>query len=142
MKLLGIDDWSRPVYKCLETDNLYKDINLGDGNPSLYSCGNDFDGESDCPINPALDIHFNKTEDQVTKEQRFNYQMLGRLKSDCDYYLGFGNHSKERLYYHDEQEHINQMKNLYNSFSEDGKPQWLTWEQILKYEGLMLKGIN
>lgn len=67
-----------------------------------------------------------------------NYAMLGRLESDCQYYLGWGNRSKSRLYYKDEQEHINEMKKLYNSFKDTEKPEWLTYEQILKYEKEML----
>lgn len=68
----------------------------------------------------------------------FNYQMLGRLQSDCEYYLGFGNRCKEHLYYKDEQEHIDKMKELYNSFPNDEKPEWLTYEQILAYEKSMV----
>ena len=68
---------------------------------------------------------------------KFNYQMLDRLKSDCDYYLGYGNKCKKHLYYKDEQEHINKMKELYNSFPNNKKPEWLTCEQILSYEKAM-----
>ena len=32
-----------------------------------------------------------------------------------------------------------QMKKLYNSFAEDQKPEWLTWDNILHYEKLMVK---
>jgi NAD(P)H-flavin reductase len=75
---------------------------------------------------------------EVVKMFKFNYQMLGRLKSDCDYYLGYGNRNKKHLYYHDEQEHINEMKKLYNSFPDDKKPEWLTYEEILNYEKAMI----
>lgn len=68
----------------------------------------------------------------------FKYRMLFRLKSDCEYYLGFGNRSKNRLYYKDEQEHIDEMKKLYNSFPKDQQPVWLTYEKILSYEKAML----
>jgi hypothetical protein len=37
-----------------------------------------------------------------------------------------------------EQEHIDAMKKLYNSFPADQKPEWLTWEQILEYEKEMV----
>lgn len=47
---------------------------------------------------------------------KFNYQMLSRLQSDCKYYLGYGNRHKKHLYFSDEQQHINEMKKLYNSF--------------------------
>ena len=33
---------------------------------------------------------------------------------------------------------IGYMKALWNSFPEDGKPEWLTMEQILNYEKQML----
>lgn len=63
--------------------------------------------------------------------------MLGRLKSDCEYYLGWGNRCKRHLYYKDEQEHLDKIKELHNSFSDDKKPEWLTYEQIIKYENEM-----
>ena len=75
----------------------------------------------------------------MKNNNEFNYMMLGRLKSDCEYYLGCGNRSARQLYYKDEQEHINEMKKLYNSFPEGEKPEWLRWEDILKYEELMVK---
>jgi hypothetical protein len=30
------------------------------------------------------------------------------------------------------------MKALWNSFSEEDKPEWLTWEEIEEYERMML----
>jgi hypothetical protein len=136
MEFIGIDFWDRPVYKCIETSILWKDITLGKENPQLYSCQNEFDGEPDCPIKSDLKIVFKtKYEESPNK---FNYMMLDRLRSDCDYYLGYGNRCKSRLYYHDEQQHIDHMKELYNGFHEDQKPEWLTWEQILNYEKLMV----
>jgi len=137
MELIGVDDWDRPVYKCIETDYLYKDITLGNEKPELYSCQNSFDGEPDCSIKNDLEIVFKK---QYKKEpNRFNYIMLDRLRSDCDYYLGYGNRCKNRLCYDDEQKHIDKMKELYDSFPEGEKPEWLTYEQILDYEKSMIK---
>jgi hypothetical protein len=136
MEFIGVDDWDRPVYKCIEKDTLWKDITLGKGNPELYSCQNCFDGEPDCPIKSELEIIYKSKYEE--NPNRFNYMMLDRLRSDCDYYLGYGNRSKKRLCYEDEQQHINRMKELYNSFPEDGKPEWLTYEQILSYEKAMV----
>ena len=138
MEFLGIDDWNMPVYKCVETSQLWKDITLGSENPELCSCQNRFDGEPDCRIKSGLVIHFIKTEEQPAKEDRFNYMMLDRLRSDCDYYLGYGYKNKNSLWAKDEQEHIDEMKKLYNSFPDDKKPEWLSWEQILQYEKLMI----
>ena len=72
-------------------------------------------------------------------DNRFNYQMLGRLQSDCEYYLGYGNRNNKHLWAGNEQEHINEMKKLYKSFTDDKKPEWLTWEDILNYEKRMLE---
>lgn len=58
MELMGEDDWSRPVYKCLETGILWKDLNLGEGEPDLHSCGNRIDGEPCSPIRKDLEIRF------------------------------------------------------------------------------------
>jgi hypothetical protein len=69
---------------------------------------------------------------------KFNYMMLGRLQSDCEYYLNYGNRCKKHLYYHDEQKQIDKMKELYNSFPDGEKPEWLSYEQILAYEKLMV----
>lgn len=74
---------------------------------------------------------------EPTPEEKYNYQMLSRLKMDCDYYLGNGNRNTKRLWAENEENHIIEMKKLYNSFSEDKKPEWLTWIDILNYKSLM-----
>lgn len=68
----------------------------------------------------------------------FRYMMLDRFKSDCEYYLNYGNRNSNALWSKDEKEHIENMKKLYDSFGENDKPEWLTWEQILEYERRML----
>jgi hypothetical protein len=69
---------------------------------------------------------------------RFNYMMLSRLESDCKYYLGNGNRNPKHLWAGDEEKHIAEMKKIYNSFTNDKKPEWLTMEQILEYEKQMI----
>ena len=50
LRYVGTDGWSRPVYED-ESGQLWKDINLGSGEPYLHnSVDNDFDGEPDSPI--------------------------------------------------------------------------------------------
>ena len=66
----------------------------------------------------------------------FNYQMLSRLQMDCDYYLGNGNRNPKHLWAGNEKDHIQEMKDIYNTLEE--KPVWLKWEDILKYEKQML----
>ena len=64
--------------------------------------------------------------------------MLDRLQSDCKFYLGHGNRNPKRLYDDDVAAHIAHMKQMWNDLPDDTKPEWLTWEQILKYENEML----
>lgn len=101
MELLGVDDWDRPVYKCIETGILWKDTTLGSEKPELYSCQNSFDGEPDCPIKSDLEIKFKNQYKE--NPNRFNYMMLDRMRSDCDYYLGYGKRNKSRLCNDDEE---------------------------------------
>lgn len=138
MNFIGTDDWGDDVYKCAETKILYKDVAMNGFPPELCSCSNDFYGEPVAPIKSNFEIHFNKPK-QPTEEEKFSYQLLDRLRQDCEYYLGYGDRCKKHLWAGDEQEQINKMKELYNSFPNDKKPQWLTYEQILQYEKLMLQ---
>lgn len=70
----------------------------------------------------------------LKSDDRFRYQLLSRMKSDCDYYLGNGNRCAKHLWGEDEVKHIAYMKALWNSFGTNDKPEWLTFEQILEYE--------
>lgn len=72
------------------------------------------------------------------KDLNFNYQLLGRLEQDCIYYLGYGNRNKSQLWALDEQEQIKTMKDLYDSFPEDKKPNWITLAKIREYESKMI----
>lgn len=68
-----------------------------------------------------------------------DYRFLGRLKEDCEYYLGYGARQNKHLYYKDEEKMIVVMTEIYESFVE--KPEWLTMEQIAAYEEEMLHPI-
>lgn len=67
----------------------------------------------------------------------FNYMLLGRLVSDCDYYLGNGNRYEKHLWAGDVDSQIKKMKELWNGFPEDAKPEWLSMKDILDYEKKM-----
>jgi hypothetical protein len=70
----------------------------------------------------------------------FSYQLLARLKQDCEYYLGHGNRAKKHLWAGDESEQIAKMKALYAGFSEN--PEWISLEDIEQYEAKMLTAIG
>lgn len=67
--------------------------------------------------------------------QEYLYMLLDRLKTDCDYYLGNGNHHPQALWAGDEVEQISKMKEIWNQLDE--KPEWLTMEQIQDYASKM-----
>lgn len=78
------------------------------------------------------------TVDEVLQHDlKFRYMLLGRLQADCEYYLGFGNRNPNRLWAGDEERQLEYMTRLYDSFTEEEKLQWLTREQILKYDTAM-----
>ena len=66
-----------------------------------------------------------------------NYMMLSRLQQDCDYFLGYGGRYEPQLWAGSVEGQIAEMKKLWQSFPEQEKPEWLTWEQILDYEKKM-----
>lgn len=74
----------------------------------------------------------------LASDDRFRYQLLDRMKADCEYYLGFGNRFANRLWARDEKTQIAYMKAVWNSFSSDEKPVRLTYQQILDYEEQMV----
>lgn len=73
----------------------------------------------------------------LNAEPEFRYRMLSRMKSDCEYYLGYGGRSANHLWALDEAKQIEYMKAIWNSFPEGQKPEWLSMEQIEEYGNKM-----
>lgn len=89
--------------------------------------------------NASIKNKYNRIEDYLEEKQednprKFDYMMLDRLRSDCDYFLGNGNVYLGHLYYKDIDKHIEEMKKIYNSFSEKEKPEWISLDDIEKYQ--------
>jgi len=68
-------------------------------------------------------------------DTKFNYMLLSRLQTDCDYFLGNGNRYEKNLWAGNVDDHIEMMKKIWNGFEE--KPEWLSMEQIEDYERKM-----
>lgn len=81
-----------------------------------------------------------KDQTNINEETQYKYMLLDRLRNDCDYFLGYGNRQEKYLWAENIQDHITQMKELYNSFTEDEKPEWLSMQDIEEYEKKM-KGV-
>lgn len=64
----------------------------------------------------------------------FQFTMLGRLLSDCKYYLGAGNRYAPNLWAWNERDQLDIMRELCATL----KPDWLTLEQIDELEKQMI----
>ena len=71
------------------------------------------------------------------KLSKYDYMLLGRLKQDCDYFLGYGNRYEGHLWAKSVKEQIKKMRELYKGFSKKLKPKWLTLKDIRDYEKKM-----
>ena len=71
-------------------------------------------------------------------DAKFRYMLLSRLESDCKYFLGNGQRNEKHLWAGNVEKQIAKMRELYNSFADEEKPEWLTAEQIDEYEKQML----
>lgn len=73
----------------------------------------------------------------MKKDFTFQYQLLGRLESDCIYYLGNGNRYNKDLWAHDEKAQIEKMQKIYKTFPITQRPHWINLRKIRKYAILM-----
>ncbi len=71
-------------------------------------------------------------------DMSFRYQLLDRLRSDCDYFLGNGGAQDKFLWGSNIHSHIYFMRGLWNSLPEGEKPEWLSLPDINNYERQML----
>lgn len=81
----------------------------------------------------------NEYYEQLPEAMRLRYSMLGRMQSDCEYFLGNGHGYEKFLWAGTVEKQIKEMRRLWNEFEADEKPEWLTMEDINKYEQEMLK---
>lgn len=87
----------------------------------------------------SLKEEFNQSEIDFifsSKDEKYPYMILSRLKSDCDYYLGAGNKADKHLWALNPKDQIAYMRAIYDRLEE--KPEWLTSEQIDEYEKKMI----
>lgn len=66
--------------------------------------------------------------------EQYRYQLLSRLKADCDYWLGNGNKADKWLWASEgPAKQIAYMRELWESFPEDEKPEWLSLAEVNEY---------
>lgn len=68
----------------------------------------------------------------------FEYQLLGRLQQDCEYFLGYGDRKEKHLWAGNAKEQIIKMRELYNFLIPHGEIEWISLDDIENYEKKML----
>ena len=74
-------------------------------------------------------------EDVSKWRDEYKYQMLGRFIEDCEFFINHGNRYEKRLWAGNIKDHIKYMKEVYRLVPK--KPEWLSLEEIERYEILM-----
>ena len=69
------------------------------------------------------------------EDYSFYYMLLDRCRSDCEYFLAYGNRQEQYLWGKDVESHIAKMKELWNLLPE--KPEWLSMQEIVWFEKAM-----
>lgn len=144
--MAGMDN-KVPIY-IDQNEKYWGNLNAKDeGNPELHEYEifmDDYDNWQEILSNkPKIEEIYPDIEIKIisdferNKTFRENYMLLGRLQQDCKYYLGFGTRSKNCLWAGDEVRQIEKMIELYNSFPDDKKPQWITMDEIEDYKHQM-----
>ena len=134
---LDLSDMKNDVYNALgdvafKYDPLFKEMNW-----DMDTCKDAFEDSIDWFMDKFFiendeDLDESKKVESEENPQEFDYRLLSRLKSDCDYYLGNGNRNAEHcLWAKNEQGQIAKMREIYNKLKE--KPEWLSEEDINNY---------
>ena len=66
----------------------------------------------------------------LTRDQKFRYMLLDRMRQDCEYYIRNNFETSNCLWAKDQRGQIEYMILIWNSFPDNDKPEWLTMEQI------------
>ena len=74
---------------------------------------------------------FFTAQEKDVRENNPNYQLLDRLRADCEYFLGAGNRAEKHLWAGSVYAQIVKMRELYDALPQ--KPEWLTKEMIDDY---------
>ena len=78
---------------------------------------------------------FFTAQEKDVPENNPNYQLLDRLRADCEYFLGAGNRAEKHLWAGSVYAQIVKMRELYDALLQ--KPEWLTEEAIDDYADRM-----
>ncbi len=137
IEFVGVDRLNVPTYK--DNDgNFYKDLNYSEGELDLYTAA-DIDEDPEKSVHRISKykevIFIVKNKDNISPDDEYKYQMLGRLINDCEYYLE--NRNPNCLWAKNIEDQIKEMRRIYSSFEDGQKPLFITDEIISNYEKSM-----
>ena len=134
-----------------EKGNFYLDLNTATNAipTELYHClpSNDMDGEPGFPLQCDFEV-INPITDREVREYhcRGKYMMLSKIYNDLTAYFGETGEEerdKQDFRYHNDKyglwgdtiaETIDELKRRWHEIPEDLKPEWCSWEDIVKLE--------
>lgn len=139
--------WGHMTYQDEETGKYYLDLDYGICEEiSLHACSpsDDMDGEPDYRVESEFEI-VNPITDREKREKQyqFQYMMLDRLSSDCRAFFGDGREdesldcrykNEKMIWGKNIKALIEEIKKIWAQIPEDLKPEWLTREEIERYE--------
>lgn len=146
LKRICKNRWDNVVYLDEQNGVYYVDIDHVDGidaTPTeLYTLSpNEPDGEPCWPLDEDFVVLNPYTEHELWEEEhRMDYMILGKIHSAVDEFFNrpgsWAYHSEQRLET-TIKELVKRMRERWESFPSDHKPQWLTMEDINAYEELL-----
>jgi hypothetical protein len=117
-----------------EDGRLYFDENNGNGTLCLYTGAyrhpqdHDICGEPDELVTKPIECE----EPYVQNPRKLDYQLLARLKADCEYFIRRKGRCRTTSLWADIDTIIAKMEDIYASFPEEDRPLWLTPEAFEK----------
>lgn len=78
----------------------------------------------------------NEAFDYKQQDKKFQFQLLDRMRQDCEYFLGNGNRNEKFLWAGNVDDQIKAMRDLQSRLN----PEWLSKEDIDRYESQMKDG--
>lgn len=118
-------------------DPIYNDSDEGNKNEIDLDEALGLKENNNLSANNHINEDFDMDKFIAEHDDSFKYQLLDRMKGDCEYYISNKeNDENNHLWGKSAKDHIEYMKKLYNSFDE--KPEWLTMRDIENFEKRML----
>ena len=98
-----------------------------------YNSEKDYGTDADeNPVEEGYDDKF----DYKQHDKKFQFQLLDRMRQDCEYFLGNGNRQEKFLWAGNVDDQIKAMRDLQSRLN----PEWLSKEDIDRYESQMKDG--